>query len=519
MSISEERQCHHCGTFHLRNISFFAYWVQCEKCGIALCPRCSGYHNPRTSQFAFLVYMVISFLFYIGIILILGPIISSGKGLTILNNSYFLAALLFIPPFFGLILIIHSIHNTLKRQSESVLKNCPVCGAALVFNFHDIFLYFWLFLIHILYITTILNETGIFFYRTFPEFGVPAFTLTTFFLILLIGSLFFIIFFFKRVGQYFLTQYKTNTRVWLGEIFAVCLYIALSVIWVIVIPLDDTLFSFDLFYNFTSIASWFFPVFLLAGFIYKSTQKITLSIKRSTIIQIIVAMLYIIAPFFIWGYLSVTFNLYSTYVPLNKISLTLYSPLFNELVPLFCLSFLLGTFLTSLFKKRQIPKFSFTPQFLNRILLFFCSLLLIGFLLLDSIYYLSTGMFLLDACSPIFERLIIGTVLFGIIVLIFYELLSNWVSSQSGWGRLIETHLGSLLYPLLLGFLFTMLSFSFPSFIQSLSTIALIPGYTLMTAVSTFKSIILVGIGIGMLSSFFLINRTNKKHAKKMKSR
>ncbi|TFG05054.1 MAG: hypothetical protein EU536_03125 [Promethearchaeota archaeon] len=490
----EVRDCHNCGQFHLRNISFFAYWLQCPKCNTYYCPRCSGYHNPRTSQFAFLAYLLISLIFYLGVILILGPIVPSSGGTVDFVGSYTMAGLIFFPAFIVLNLIIWSVIRKLKKQNAITSIACPTCQTQMRLLYHDFFLYFWLFFIHVLYITTILNETGIFFYRIF-EAGPPVFTLTINFLFILSGVLIFIIWFFKRTGKYFLPGYKTNTRVWLGEVFSVFFFISVTLIILIALPTDDHVFLFDLFYHFSTITFWFFPVFIIGSLLYRGLQKIALNVRRGPIFQVLIAILYIIFPFFIWGGISISFGLYQPYVNFNMITLTLYSGIVNELIPYLCLGVVFGVAVAIRIKKTINHPHNVTKVSRKSILVLLILVISAGFLIVEHLFNLTTTNLLLKSLSSLSLRIIFIILFSGIIFCLIYELYSNWLSSSSHLGKILEKKLGSLLYPILLGSLFVCLSFSMIIIVPLLTDTSLFPNYFLLIDPSLLR--------IGFLCGFF----------------
>ena len=200
MSASEERQCYHGEEYHLRNISFFAYWVQCKECGTFVCSEHSGYRNPRTAQYNFLLYMLIGIFFYFGFFLILSPIKGGETGI-LLPYSY--AAILLFPPFIVLAFVIRS---TIRRfsQQPTAIHTCPKCNGPISTLYHDIFLYFWIFSVHILYLSTVLNEIGIIFYN-YWDYGISPSLL---FVIILIGLVILIGMLFKIFGGKFMVSYK-----------------------------------------------------------------------------------------------------------------------------------------------------------------------------------------------------------------------------------------------------------------------------------------------------------------------
>jgi len=505
MVSSEERQCPNCGTFHLRNLSFFAYWTQCKECGTYLCPRCSGYQNPRTTQFTFLAYLLISFLFYFGIFLIIAPL--TGGSIQALF-SYSLAAILLIIPFFFLLLIIWYVIRRISFQNKGNIPNCPQCNGSMHIVYHDIYLYFWLFLLHTLYIATISNEIGIIFYKLTEHFVV----LGIFFVILIIGITFFIIWFFKKIGHRFMADYKTNTRVWLGEIFAIFIILLINVIIIFLLKgflplspaLSDSIISFDMFYTITSITFWYLPTFLIGSVIYKIAQKYLLNIKKSKIIQIFIAFLFIIMPFYIWGFLSLQFNIYfqpSFFSALYEI-LPYYSSLFNEIIPILLVSFLLGISIISIFRK-LIPKLTKNKR--NSIMsgLILCIITIFTiFLVFENVYYLVSGVLFLDTVSTVLMPILIILMLSGIFILIINDLLSNWLSSKSRWGERLERNLGSLIYAVLLGFILIALSLSISVIVFLSSSATILPYFTLTTSHFILKLLFIIGFLSGLILGF-----------------
>ena len=115
--------------------------------------------------------------------------------------------------------------------------------------------------------------------------------------------------------------YKTNTRVWLGELSAVFLYLSINIISILFISIltvslplpflsNDVNISFNLFYNFTSVIFWYLPAFLIGSLFYKLAQKYLLNVKKSKIAHVFIAVLFIIIPFYIWGLISFSLGLY-----------------------------------------------------------------------------------------------------------------------------------------------------------------------------------------------------------------
>jgi len=481
MASSEERRCDHCGTFHLRNISFFAYWAQCKQCGLTLCQRCSGFGDRRVTQFAFLAYMLVSYILYLGLFLIKGPI--EDPSIDILP-SYTLATILLFLPFLMLLLMFRSIIN--RFQKAGAIAECPKCKGPMRIITHDMYLYFFLFLIHILYISTILNETGIYFYKNPLHLSI-----NLWFLVILVGLIVSIIFLFKKIGGKILPGYKTNTRVWIGEIFAIFIYIALNVILLAIFNEDNTLLSFDLFYKVTSIVFWFFPAFLIGSIIYKLAQKYLLNVNKSRIVQVLIAMGFVLLPFYIWGIIGVALD-------------TFYSTLFTETIPIFLIALLLGTAIASLFRK-YIPKSpkADTPLY-PKILIFLGISLFTGFLLTENLYYLISGTFLLDSFSGVITIVILIIFLIACLGLLYQELTSNWMSIETQWGNLLEKKLGSLLYPLLMGFIIVGLSLGFSHLLILSSALPLIQNYSLTLDIFTLKLIFTLGFLTGL---FFAIQK------------
>ncbi|MHA1648871.1 MAG: hypothetical protein ACTSYB_01665 [Candidatus Helarchaeota archaeon] len=495
MSYSEERNCYHCETYHLKNISFFAYWIQCKECGTYLCPQHSGLRNPRTTQYTFLLYLLVSYLFYFGIFVIFAPIKDPSFNVFI---AYFDAIFLLLIPFSIQFLILRIVIRRLGTQQGSV-TTCPNCNGTISVIYHDIFLYFWLFLIHVLYISTILNETGIFFYNVI--YYQKLFTLSLSYVILLIVLIIFIYFIFKSVGGQILNGYKANTRVWLGEIFAIFLYISLNFIILLLIPSDDVFFSFDLFYYFTTVIFWYFPAFIIGSLIYKGTQKYLLNINKSQIIQFGIAILFIIGSFYIWGAISLLLDIYT---PFNfyKIDIFFYSNIFNEILPTFLCAFLLGISIASILRK--FSPFSAQDQQtqLKQVIIFIGAFFFLGYLVIENIYYFCTGKFLLDLFTASVIPSLLVILLIGILTLLIYEIISNWASSQTRCGKLIETKLGSLLYPILLGFLLVTLSLTFPVLVYISSSITIISAVSLLSSIFLLKLLFTVALLLGLIISF-----------------
>jgi len=479
MASSEERRCDHCGTFHLRNISFFAYWAQCKQCGLSLCQRCSGFGDRKVTQFAFLAYMLVSYILYLGIFLIKGPI--EDPSIDILS-SYTLASILLFLPFFMLLLMFRSEIN--RFQKAGAIAECPRCKGPMRIITHDMYLYFFLFLIHILYISTILNEMGIYFY-TYANENPLHLSINLWFLVILVGLIVSIIFLFKKIGGKVLPGYKTNTRVWIGEIFAIFIYIALNVILLALFNDDNVLLSFDLFYKITSIVFWFFPAFLIGSIIYKLAQRNLLNVNKPRIVQILIAIGFIILPFYIWGIIGVYLG-------------NFYFTLFTEIIPVFLTAFLLGTAIASLFRK-YIPKSpkSDTPSY-RKILIFLGISLFTGFLLTENLYYLISGDFILDTFSGVITIIILVIFLIACLGLLYQELTSNWISIETQWGNLLEKKLGSLLYPILIGFIIVGLSLGFSHLLILSSAIPLIQNYSLTLDIFTLKLIFTLGFLIGL---------------------
>ncbi|NVM29687.1 MAG: hypothetical protein HWN65_12665 [Candidatus Helarchaeota archaeon] len=507
MASTEERHCHHCGAFHLRNVSFFAYWTQCEECGTYLCPRCSGYHDRRLTQYAFLAYMLISFIFYLGAILIIGPLLKGESGSVNFLFTYSFAGILFIIPFIALILIVRSIIRRLTKQNDITPLKCPECNGSLRVIYHDLFLYFWLFLIHILFIVTVLNETGIFFNTAFPPYESPVFSISIFYVFLLVGLFIFIIWFYKRIGRYFFPNYKTNTRVWLGEVFAVFLYMSINLVILIFLVTEDTLFSFDLFYHFASVASWFFPIFIIGSVIYKIAQKFLLNIKRSLIIQAIIASLFIIGSIYIWGSLSLVFDIYAPH-EFNRITITFYSNIFSEIIPIILLSFLVGVGIGSIIKQNLFNASKFRQNSGKKLIAIIGVLSLAGLIIIDNQYYYFTGTFFFDIFSSGLAAVLLAIIIIGYLLIIIYELLSNWASSQSRWGKVLETKLGSLLYTSLMGFIIICLAFSIPLLPSLLTSYTILPNYSLITDILLLKIIFSIGLLAGVAVGLYSKNET-----------
>ncbi|NVM53232.1 MAG: hypothetical protein HWN66_05975 [Candidatus Helarchaeota archaeon] len=504
MTSSEERSCHQCGTYHLRNISFFAYWTQCKACGTYLCPRHSGYQNSRLTQFTFLGYMLISFFYYFGIFLIIAPSIDEGIDLLF---SYSLAGLLLFIPFLGLLLIILSAIRRLSKQTE--IPNCPQCNGLMSVLYHDIFLYFWLFLMHTLYIATISNEIGIIFYKLDIAGFLPSLLLVY----ILVGVIIPIIWFFKRIGGRFMPRYKMNTRVWVGELFAIFLYISVNVILILIISIitnlipiplltNDTNISFNIFYTFTSVAFWYFPAFLIGSLFYKLAQKYLLNVNKSRIAHILIGVLFIIMPFYLWGLISFSLGLhnspgFSSGIP--EAIIPFYSTAFNEVIPLFIISFLLGIGIISIFRKYLMNTDKIQQKFLLKITIIIGILLFTGFIFVENFYYLITGTLLLDSFSPSIVPFILMGFLIVSLVLLFNELISNWSSPNKGWGKTLENNLGSLLYPVIIGFIIMALSLSFSIIILTSSSMTFIPDYSISADLYTLKLIFLISFITGLL--------------------
>jgi hypothetical protein len=479
MATTEERRCDNCGTFHLRDLSFFAYWAQCKQCGLSLCQRCSGLGDRRVTQYTFLAYMFVSYLYYFGIFLIIAPIKDSG--IDILSSYMFAGILLFIP-FFLLLLTLRSVIS--RVQKGSAIKACPKCSGPMRIITHDIYLYFFLFLIHILYISTLLNETGIYFF-IYANDNPLHLSISFWFLIILVGLIVSIIYSFKKIGGKVLAGYKTNTRVWIGETFAIFLYIALNVILLTIINEDDVLLSFDLFYSITSTVFWYFPAFLIGGIIYKIAQNYLLNINKSRIVQILIAMGFIIIPFYIWGILCIYLG-------------NFYFTLFTEIIPIFLIALLLGTAVASLLRKYFPKPLKPDNSFYRKILVFLGLSLFTGFLLTENLYYLIFGNFILDNLSSVIT--IIGLVIFLIacLGLLYQELTSNWLSIETRWGKLLENRLGSLIYPILMGFIIVGLSLGFSHLLILSSAISLIQNYSLTLDIFTLKLIFMLGFVVGL---------------------
>jgi len=505
MSISEERRCN-CGTYHLRNISFFAYWSQCKACGTYLCPQCSGLQNRRVTQFMFLAYMLVSYIFYFGIFLIIAPI--TGGTINILSSYLYAGILLFIP-FIFLLLIIRSALSRIAKETKEFLFECPQCKGPMGIVYHDIFVYFWLFFIHVLCISTILNEIGIIFYNLSLDYV----SVTIFFIIILAGIFILIIWIFKKIGTHFMTSYKMNTRVWLSELFSIFLYISINLIIIIFmsplsksIPISqifqDALVSFYIFYSFISIIFWYFPAFLIGGFFYRLTQRYFLNINKSKIIQILIAISFIIIPFYLWGLMALYFRIYfvpSFYNQIHKI-LPFYSTLFNEIVPIISISFLIGTCITSLFRKLLTKSGKITYKtYLKPIILFGISLFT-GFIFFENLFYLFSGQIFLDLLPNSVILAILSLVLIGILILLFYELLFNWASPQTRWGKRLEKYLGNLLYSILLGFIFVALSLAFPLIILlSSSSLNIIQPFSISIGIFSLKLMFIISFISGLV--------------------
>ena len=492
MSSSEERQCSNGEEYHLRDISFFAYWVQCKECGTYICPRHSSYQDKKRTQSLFLVYWIISYIFYFGLFLIFSPIKGGDVGVV---ASYIFASVLLFIPYLVLLLIIQ--RNITHFRKSGAINECPKCQGAINVVYHDIFLYFWLFFIHILYLSTIFNEVGIFFYNfIYSSYGL---SISLLLVVLLVCIIIFIIWLFKQVGGQFFSRYKTSTRVWLGEVFSIFLYMAINVILLTFLNLvgsssqlaEDALVSYTLFYSFTSVTFWYFPSFLIGSVIYKVAQKYLLNIKRSVIIKCLIAVLFTIIPFFLWGLLSLSLNIYYTPTFFEDL-IPFYSTVFNEIAPAFLIALLLGIGIASLIRKKIVNSY-------YKILLVSAMSLLVVFLLFENIYYLITGTFLLDLLPSTLTPIILLLLLIGGLIVLFYELFSNWVSTTTHWGKSLEKHLGSLLYPILIGFIFVTLSLSFSVIVLMSTSSSIIPSFQLTANISILKLIFLITFIIGLV--------------------
>jgi len=478
MSPSEERHCYYGGKYHLRSI-FFAYWVQCKDCGTFVCPEHSGFRNQKTAQYNFLLYMLVGYFFYFGFFLILSPIKGETPGLIM---PYLYAGVILFIPFLVLAITIRSVVRRFSQQPGAITQ-CPKCQGSIKVLYHDIFLYFWIFSIHVLYLSTVLNEIGIIFYNFYLAKVQPSLM----FVFLLLGLVILILFLFKRVGSQFMASYKMNTRAWLGEIAGIFLY--LTIIFILFLTSTflpgsqfshDIVISFNLFYAFTAMTFMYFPAFLIGGLIYKVSQKYLLSVNRSNVTQIIFALLYIIIPFYIWGILSFSLGIYIT-PSFNADILPFYSSIFNEILPFVLLALLLGMGITSLFRTLlgKVPKTQAASLF--RVCLLFGTSLLSGFIILENLYYFTSGSFFLDLFSPIIVNLLLILFLSSCFVIVCYELFHNWASPHSFWGGKIEKKLGSFMFILILACLMIALSLSFSLLIMTSSTITILPDFQYVT--------------------------------------
>lgn len=483
--MTENRNCDQCGTFHLKNISFFAYWVQCKECGLYLCQDHSGLRNSKITQYAFLGYLLISMFYYFGIFIIITPIKDPEFDIVF---SYLFAGFLLIIPFIGLLFIIKFMTGRFSHQ-PGVVTSCPKCNSPVSIIYHDIFLYFWLFLIHVLYIATISNEIGIFFYKVSGEYS-----LTLGYVIILIGIIIPIIWFFKQIGGRLLSGYKMNTRVWLGEILAIFLCIAISVILLPLITTDDSIFSFNLFYYFTSIVAWYFPAFLIGSAIYKLAQRYFLNVNKSYGIYVLLAILFIISPFYLWGFVSYFFGIYFFS---GSSTLPFYSIAFNEVIPLLIISLVVGVGISSIYRT-LVSKSSHSNQILRKIPIILGISLFAIFFLFENIYYLITKTFFLDIFISSVALAILIIFLISCLLIIFYEIIFNWANSETRWGKALEKKLGSLLYPILLGFIIVSISLGFSSIIPISSSLPIASLHPIISNTFLLKIIFTVGFLSGL---------------------
>lgn len=480
MAVSEERRCENCGTFHLKNISFFAYWAQCKQCGLQLCQHCSGLGDRKVTQFVFLTYMLVSYLFYFGIFLIIAPIENTTVNIL---SSYMFAGILLFVPYFLLLLLLRSVIR--RFQKAGAVTTCPKCNGPMRIITHDIYLYFFLFLIHILYISTLLNETGIYFFN-FVNTNPLHLSVSLWFIIILVGLIIPIIYLFRQIGGKIMAGYKMNTRVWLGETFAVFLYIALNVILLVFLNNDNLILSFDLFYYLITVVFWYFPAFLIGGTIYKIAQNYLLNVNKSRVVQILISVCFIILPFYIWGLIGIYLANY-------------YVLLFKEIVPIILIAFLLGTGVASLLRKYFQNISRNDSKFYQKIFLFIGISLFTGFLLTENLYYLISGNFLLDNFTTVGRIVLLVLFLIVCLALLFQELLSNWMRTDSQWGKSFEKRLGSLLYPILIGFIIMGISLGFSHMLLLFSSTPLLPNYSLTGDLFMLKLIFTLSFAVGLI--------------------
>jgi len=278
----------------------------------------------------------------------------------------------------------------------------------------------------------------------------------------------------------------------------------MSINFVILIFLltEDTLFSFDLFYHFTSIAYWFFPVFIIGSVIYKITQKILLNVKRSLILQGAIATLFIVGSFFIWGALSLVLNIYAPH-EFNQITISFYSPVLNEILPILFLSCLLGAGIGSIIKKYLFNTSKFRVEFRKKLVIIIGVLSLAALIIIDHQYYYFTGTFFFDLFSPDLTTILVVIIIIGYLLILINEIISNWASSQSQWGRILESKFGSLLYPVLLGFILVVLSLSLPLLPLLSTSLTIIPNYSSITDVYVLKILFSIGLLSGLVITFY----------------
>ncbi|MFX1296045.1 MAG: hypothetical protein ACFFD2_14495, partial [Promethearchaeota archaeon] len=250
--------------------------------------------------------------------------------------------------------------------------------------------------------------------------------------------------------------------------------------------------------NITSIVFWYFPAFLIAGIIYKIAQKYLLNVNKSKIIQIFITILYIIISFYLWGLISLTLGIYSDPTFYSNL-FRFYSSIFNEIIPLLSFSILLGISISSVFRKIISNNSKIQQNSYLKIIILIGISFLIGFLIFENIYYFINGSLFLDNSSPFITPTIIIIILIGSLVLIFYEILSNWISSKTRWGELLEKKLGSLLYTILMGFIIIALSLSFSVIVLISTSKPLLSAFDLTVNRFLLKSFFTVGLMSGLI--------------------
>ncbi len=488
MASSEERHCYYCGAAHLKKIHFFSYWGKCKECGTYLCPEHSGLQNSKITQYMCMVYVLITMFFYFGVFLIIAPM----KDLTLsLLFSYSWAALIMFIPFFLLLYGIRSAALRLMQQPDAV-HNCPNCNGPISIIYHDIFLYFWIFFIPLLYLATIANEIGIFFYLNFEDYTVSlGYVFNLVILVVLI------ILFFKWIGNRLLSGYKMHTRAWMGEIFSVFLILTLNIIFFVILPTDDFTFSFHLMYYISSVVTWYFPAFIIGSLIYKLTQKYFMNVNRSYFIHVLIAISVIVLPFFLWGLIDYSTHIYYPSDPSSL--LPYYSTIFNEIIPILIISIVIGLAIISVFRTSFINNSDSKSNLLKRILIILGVSLFSVLLLSDVIFYFINGTFLLDLLPSSFIVLSLSILLICCLIMLIYEIFTHWSSSESYWGKLLEGRLGSLLYPIILAFIIIAITLGFPMIISISSSTTILLIHPLTTEIITLKVIFTVGLCCGLL--------------------